>query len=178
MACKNATLVSETKVIAIPKKIEKLLLYLEPNLFYQLKTGRYLDAIKSALEKKFQKNGVDTQIVEILDSVIDEDQLNAAIKRLKPTHIFRMKTISAMTVNGDTQNITWQIEVHQKDAKSNINTFEAAVLKSQIDDSYKSIYKFNIQSEICTRLRALRASTYADEFASTIEAALIKNLIK
>jgi disulfide oxidoreductase YuzD len=147
-------------------------------LFYKLRTGRYLDSIKSALEKKFQKNGFETQIVEISDSVIDEGQLNAAIKRLKPTHIFRMKTISAMTVNGDTQNITWQIEVHQRGAKPNTNTFEAAVLKSQIFDSYQSIYKFNIQSEICTGLRALRASTCADEFASTIEAALIKNSIK
>lgn len=180
MACQNATLISETKVIATPEKIENLVLYLEPNLFYQLKTGRYLDSIKSALEKKFQKNGFETQIVEISDTVIDEGQLNAAIKRLKPTHIFRMKTISAMTVNGNPQNITWQIEVHQRGAKTNSNTFEAAVMKSQsqIADSYKSIYKFNIQSEICTGLRALRASTCADEFASTIDAALIKNSIR
>ena len=179
MACQNATLVSETKVLATPEKIENLVLYLEPNLFYQLRTGRYLDSIKSALEKKFQKNGFETQIVEISDSVIDEGQLNAAIKRLKPTHIFRMKTISAMTVNGDPQNITWQIEVHQRDAKPDAKTFEAAVMnQKQIADSYKSIYKFNIQSEICTGLRALRASTCADEFASTIEAALIKNSIK
>ena len=105
----------------------------------------------------------------ISDSVIDEGQLNAAIKRLKPTHIFRMKTISAMTVNGNPQNIAWQIEVHQRGAKPNSNTFEAAAMKSQsqITDSYKSIYKFNIQSEICTGLRALRESTCADEFAST-----------
>jgi len=89
-----------------------------------------------------------------------------------------MKTISAITVNGDTQNITWQIEVHQRSAKPNTNAFEAPVLKSQISDSHKSIYKFNIQSEICTGLRALRASTCADEFASTIEAALIKNSIR
>lgn len=50
--------------------------------------------------------------------------------------------------------------------------------QSQITDSYKSIYKFNIQSEIFTGLRALRESICADEFASTIDAALIKNLIK
>jgi hypothetical protein len=180
MACQNATLVSETKVIAIPEKIENLVLYLEPNLFYKLRTGRYLDSIKSALEKKFQKNGFETQIVEISDSVIDEGQLNAAIKRLKPTHIFRMKTISAMTVNGDTQNITWQIEAYQRGAKPNTKTFEAASMnnQNQIADSYKSIYKFNVQSEICSGLRALRASICADEFASTIEAALNKNSIK
>lgn len=156
------------------------MLYLEPNLFYQLKTERYLEAIKSVLEKKFQKNGFETQIVEISDSVIDEGQLNAPLKRLKPTHIFRMKTISAMTVNGNPQNITWQIDVHQRGAKNNPNTFEVAVTKSQIQiaDSYKSIYKFNIQSEICSGLRALRESTCADEFTSTIDAALIINFIK
>jgi hypothetical protein len=180
MACQNAALISETKVTATPENIENLVLYLEPNLFYQLKTGRYLDSIKSALEKKFQKNGFETQIVEISDSVIDEGQLNASIKRLKPTHIFRMRTISAMTVNGIPQNITWQIEVHQRSAKLNTNTFEAAVIKNQnkTTDLYKSIYKFNVQSEICIGLRALRASTCADEFASTVEAALIKNSIK
>lgn len=54
MACQNAILISETEVIAILEKIENLVLYLEPNLFYQLKTERYLEAIKSTLEKKFQ----------------------------------------------------------------------------------------------------------------------------
>jgi hypothetical protein len=88
MACKNATLVSETKIIAIPEKIENLVLYLEPNLFYQLKARRYLDAIKSALEKKFQKNRFETQMAEVSESVIDEGQLNAAIKRFKPPTYF------------------------------------------------------------------------------------------
>jgi len=180
VACKSATLVSETKVIATPENVENLVIYLEPNLVYQLKMGWYLNIIKSALEKKFQKNGFETQIVEISDSVIDEGQLNAAIKRLKPIHIYRMKTMSAMSVNGSSQNITWQIEVHQRNAKPTPNTSDASVMKSQnpVADSYKSIYKFNVQSEICGGFRFQSAATCAEEFASTIETALVKNSVK